>query len=97
MLQEMRAAHSQVGWIPSIPKRPALPLKLLQLSIKPTMFLEQNSESFFFVCLVFCFFVFFLQYDSFLVENIVLKSSGDAQHGRFYTFYTVFQFDQYPN
>lgn len=41
------------------------------------------------------FFLFFLQYDSFLVENIVLKSSGDAQHGRFYTFYTVFQFDQY--
>ncbi|MCI4383826.1 hypothetical protein PGIGA_G00031330 [Pangasianodon gigas] len=44
MLQEMRAAPSRVGWTPSRPNRTALPSKLLQLSIKPTLFSEHHLD-----------------------------------------------------
>ncbi|MCJ8729094.1 hypothetical protein PDJAM_G00011960 [Pangasius djambal] len=44
MLQEMRAAPSRVGWTPSRPNRPALPSKIVQLSIKPTLFSEDNLD-----------------------------------------------------
>ena len=41
----MRAAPSQMGWMPSLLIRPGLPYKVCQLSMKPTLFAGHQLDN----------------------------------------------------